>query len=179
MEQLGLDLNLAKIYIKVIDHRSFSEAARVMVLPKSTVSRSISQLEKNLGLPLILRTTRQFSMTHHGEQFYQDCKKLLSDFEMTISRLVKIKEGTQGTIRLTAPLDLGVAILNPLIIEYSQQNPQVKFDLHYSDDVVNLVREGFDLALRVGPLKESRLKMKKIGESFFIFVAATPMATKF
>ncbi|WP_409479711.1 LysR family transcriptional regulator [Pseudobdellovibrio sp. HCB154] len=170
-EQLGLDLNLAKIYVKVIEYKSFSGAARMLRLPKSTVSRSVSQLEKDLGIQLILRTTRQFSMTHQGEKFYHDCRHLLSDFEVKVNQLLESKKGAQGTIRVTAPLDLGVAVLNPFIIEFTQAYPGVEIEVDYSDEVINLVREGIDLALRIGTPKDSRLKMKKIGESGFSIVA--------
>lgn len=170
-EQLGLDLNLAKIYVKVIEYKSFSQAARMLRLPKSTVSRSVSQLEKDLGVQLILRTTRQFSLTHQGEKFYHDCRHLLSDFEVKVNQLLESKKGAQGTIRVTAPLDLGVAVLNPLLIEFTQAFPLVEIEADYSDEVINLVREGVDLALRIGPPKDSRLKMKKIGESANSLVA--------
>lgn len=171
MELLGLDLNLAKIYVKVIEYKSFSQAARMLRLPKSTISRSVSQLEKDLGIQLILRTTRQFSMTHQGETFYNDCKHLLGDFEIKVNQLLESKKGAKGTVRVTAPLDLGVAVLNPLIIEFTENYPLVEIEVDYSDEVVNLVREGFDLALRIGTPKDSRLKMKKIGESSFSVVA--------
>ncbi|AZZ36227.1 hypothetical protein CIK05_05275 [Bdellovibrio sp. qaytius] len=172
MEQLGLDLNLAKIFVKVIEYKSFSQAARMLRIPKSTISRSVSQLEKDLGIQLILRTTRQFSLTHQGETFYHDCKHLLGDFEVKVNQLLESKKGAKGTVRVTAPLDLGVAVLNPLIIEFTQAYPQVEIEVDYSDEVVNLVREGYDLALRIGEPKDSRLKMKKIGESFFSVVAS-------
>jgi LysR family transcriptional regulator, regulator for bpeEF and oprC len=171
MEQLGLDLNLARIYVKVIEYKSFSQAARMLRLPKSTVSRSVSQLEKDLGIPLILRTTRQFSMTHQGEKFFVDCKTLLTDFEAKVNQLVDGHKGAKGKIRITAPLDLGVSVLNPFLIEYVQAFQQVEIDVDYTDEVVNLVREGFDLGLRIGTPKDSRLKMKKIGESSFSIVA--------
>lgn len=170
-EQLGLDLNLAKIYVKVIEYKSFSQAARMLRMPKSTVSRSVSQLEKDLGVQLILRTTRQFSMTHQGEKFYHDCKYLISEFEVKVNQLMEGKKGAQGKVRVTAPLDLGVAVLNPLIIEFTQAYPQVEIEVDYSDEVINLVREGFDLALRIGTPNDSRLKMRKIGESSFSIVA--------
>lgn len=171
MELLGLDLNLAKIYVKVIEYKSFSQAARMLRLPKSSISRAVSQLEKDLGIQLILRTTRQFSMTHQGETFYHDCKHLLGDFEVKVNQLLESKKGARGTVRVTAPLDLGVAVLNPLIIEFTQAYPLVEIEVDYSDDVVNLVREGYDLALRIGTPKDSSLKMKKIGESSFSVVA--------
>lgn len=171
MDQLGIDLNLAKIFVKVIEYKSFSQAARMLNIPKSTISRSVSQLEKDLGLQLILRTTRQFSMTHQGETFYHDCKHLLGDFEVKVNQLLESKKGAKGKVKVTAPLDLGVAVLNPLIIEFTQAFPLVQVEVDYSDEIINLVREGFDLALRVGHPKDSRLKMKKIGESSFSIVA--------
>jgi len=172
MKQLGLDLNLIRIYVKIVEFKSFSETSRNLNIPKSTLSRSVTALEKELGLQLILRTTRQFSLTHQGERFYQDCKKILIEFDNSLSQITKNKEGTHGKIKLTAPLDFGEAVLNPLIIEFSQQYPQIEFELSYTDDIVNIVREGFDLALRIGDQKDSRLKTKKVCETSFIIVAS-------
>lgn len=171
MEQLEIDLNLAKIFVKVVEYKSFSEAARRLGMPKSTVSRAISQLEKDLGLPLIFRTTRQFSLTHQGEQFYQDAKKIVTEFEISVQQLIKSQKSTKGRIKLTAPHDLGVYVLNPLIIEYSRLNPEVVFDVQYSDEVINIMREGFDLALRISSPKDSQLKIKKVGVTAFQIVA--------
>lgn len=172
MEQLNLDLNLAKIFVKVVECKSFSEASRVLKTPKSTISRAVSQLESSLGLPLIVRTTRHFNLTQHGEKLFQDSKKLFFEFDMQLNQLLKNKKGLQGIIRLTAPLDLGVALLNPLVLEFSEQNPQIALEVDYSDEVKNIVKENFDLALRIGPQNDSQLKTKKIGESSFILVAS-------
>lgn len=172
MEQSNLDLNLVRVYTKVVEYKSFSTAATQLKMPKSSVSRSVSQLESHLGTQLILRTTRQFSLTQSGEKFYQDCSRLIHDFEAISRHMMNSQLGSEGKIRMTAPLDFGVVVLNPLIIEFSQQNPLVQFDIQYTDEIVNLVREGFDLALRIGLPKDSRLKIRKIAQTSFVLVAS-------
>lgn len=179
MEQLKMDLNLIKIYTKVIEFKSFSETSRRLGIPKSTLSRSVSALEKELKVQLILRTTRQFSLTHQGERFYQDCKKILNELDMALTHVMTTQQGKVGKIKLTAPLDFGEAILNPLVIEFCQHYPKIEFEISYNDEVVNIVREGFDLALRVGELKDSRLKTRKLCETSFTLVVSPSLLPQY
>lgn len=166
-----MDIQLTQIFVKVVQNSSFSRAAEILKMPKSTVSKAVTLLEKNTGTKLLLRTTRSLTLTPAGRAFYESCSgpiQILEDAEKSLYGQDSI---VAGQLKITAPEDLGAHVISPAIGELSQRHPGLQFELRYSDEVIDLVREGFDLAIRVGKPQESRLRAKRIGDVILVMVA--------
>ncbi|AZZ35508.1 LysR family transcriptional regulator [Bdellovibrio sp. qaytius] len=170
METIGIELT--RIFVKVIQHGSFSKAADSLKIPKSTVSKAISKLERETGTKLLLRTTRSQTLTASGRAFYETCLEPLQVLEDAQKSLFGKDAIVAGKIKITAPEDLGTHVIAPIIGELSQNFDKLSFELYYTNEVVDLVRDGFDFAVRIGTLKQSGLKAKRIGEVTLIPVAS-------
>jgi LysR family transcriptional regulator, regulator for bpeEF and oprC len=167
-----MDLDLTRIFVKVIQNGSFSRAAELLKVPKSTVSKAVARLEQETKTQLLIRTTRSLTLTAAGRAFYDSCLGPIQILEDAQKSLYGSDSILSGLIRLTAPEDLGSYVIAPAIAELTRRHPSLVFDLHYTDTVIDLVRDGFDLAIRVGRTRESSLKIKKAGEIFLIPVAS-------
>ncbi|HVG85342.1 MAG TPA: LysR family transcriptional regulator [Polyangiaceae bacterium] len=144
------DLNDIALFVKVIDKGGFAKAAREVHLPTSTVSRAVARLEETMGARLIHRTTRSVSATEEGRTLYERSARPLLELEAA-ARAGELGRGQpKGTLRLTAPNDLGTAFLADAIVEFTARYPAVSVDMVLSNRTVNLVEEGFDLAVRAG-----------------------------
>lgn len=176
---MTIDLNEIAIFIKVIESGSFSKAAQVLNMPNSTVSAKISQLEKRLGVTLIRRTTRKLFVTHEGQIFFDRCKMGLAEIHLAEEQVASGLNLPQGTLKITAPIELGSAILPEVIEKYRDTYPEILFDVHLSDRIVDIIGEGFDLAIRIGALKDSSLKSKKIGDIYFAPFASPAYLKKY
>jgi DNA-binding transcriptional LysR family regulator len=151
---------------------AFSKAADLLRLPKSTVSRTISHLEEVTGTKLLVRTTRSLTPTAAGLALFESASGAVQQLE-DATRSIQGKDSVvAGTLRLTAPEDLGAHIISPVIAKLSRQYPELSFELNYTDEIVDLVREGYDFAIRLGKLAPSRFKVKKLGEVVVVPVAA-------
>lgn len=167
-----IDLELTKIFAKVVKYGSFSRAAEQLRIPKSTVSKAITQLEHNTGTKLLLRTTRSLTTTAAGRVYYDSVAPAIQTIEDAQKSLSGSDSILSGLVRITAPEDLGAAVISPAVAELAMRHSGLSFDLQYTDEVVDLVNDGFDLAIRIGKLKESSLKSKRIGDIALILVAA-------
>lgn len=170
METIGIELT--RIFIKVVQQGSFSKASELLKIPKSTVSKSIARLEKETGTKLLLRTTRSQTLTPSGRAFYETCLEPLQILEDAQKSLYGQDAIVAGKIKITAPEDLGTHVVAPLIGELSDQYDKLSFELQYTNRVIDLVRDGYDFAIRIGALKQSGLKAKRIGDVTLIPVAA-------
>lgn len=167
-----MSLDLARVFVKVVQSGSFSRAGLQLRLPKSTVSKSVARLENSTGTKLLLRTTRSLTLTAAGRAFYESCLGPLQAIEEAQRSLQGKDSMLTGTIRITAPEDLGNEVIAPAVARLARKNPGLGFELLFTDEVVDLVERGFDLAVRIGNLRESGLKAKKIGEVVLVPVAA-------
>ncbi|MCO5142993.1 MAG: LysR family transcriptional regulator [Oligoflexia bacterium] len=167
-----MDLNLSKIFVKVIQNGSFSRAAEQLRIPKSTVSKAVTKLEQETGTSLLLRTTRSLTLTPAGKIFYDTCIGPIQTLEDAQKSLHGQDSILSGTIRITAPEDLGNEVIAPTIGKLIKTHSALNFEINYTDEVVDLIKDGFDLAIRIGKLAESGLKSKKIGEVTLIHVAS-------
>jgi DNA-binding transcriptional LysR family regulator len=165
------DLNDFVVFAKVVDLGSFTAAGRQLELPKSTVSRRISRLEAQLGMRLLQRTTRQLKLTDAGAVFYERCRKISADAAEAEREIANLQATPQGRLRFTAPLEMGQTS-TPLILAFLERYPEVDVEVELTDRYVNLIDEGFDVALRAGKLADSSLIAKKLEDAQWVLVAS-------
>ncbi len=167
-----MELELSRIFVKVIQTGSFSKAAEVLKLPKSTVSRAISKLEFETGTKLMVRTTRSLTMTEAGRNYFEQCLPAIVILEEANKSLKDKDKSISGLVRITAPEDMGASVISSAIAKLSLKYPSLNFELSFNDAVVDIVKDGFDVAIRLGKRKDSGLKLKHAGEIVLIAVAS-------
>ncbi|NUP12827.1 MAG: LysR family transcriptional regulator [Polyangiaceae bacterium] len=165
-------LELTRIFVKVVERGSFSRAAETLRLPKSTVSKSIARLERELDVKLLVRTTRAVAPTAAGRAYFDQCAGPIEALDLAHKSIASRDREVSGHLRITAPEDYGAHVVSPAIAELVVHYPGLSFEVRYTDEVVDLVRDGFDLAIRLGKLKASRLYARRLGESSLIAVAS-------
>jgi DNA-binding transcriptional LysR family regulator len=158
-----IDLNRLMIFREVVLAGSFSKAATKLKQPKSRISRNLAALEKDLGLQLIYRTTRQFQLTSAGQELMQKTMPLLGELERTMDSITSSAEEVAGLLRLSVPDDIGTELMGGICHSFMELYPKITIDLQVSNAMVDVVRESFDMALRIGKLKDSSLIQKRIG----------------
>jgi DNA-binding transcriptional LysR family regulator len=172
-----MDLNEVAVFIQVVQSGSFSQAAKKLSMPNSTVSFKVSSLEKRLGVTLIQRTTRKLNITPAGRAYYETCLLGLEQIHAAEEEIMSVQSEPQGLLRVTAPIELGMSVLPGLVSEYMRKYPKVRVEVILSGRRVDLVSENVDLAIRAGDLEDSTLIAKKIGSAYFVPVA-TPKYLK-
>lgn len=166
------DLNQLVAFVRVVTDQSFTQAALTLGMTPSGVSRTISRLEHELGVQLLTRTTRRLSLTHEGEIFYHKCLQILQDLEEAESLITQSQLTPQGHLSIGLPVAFGHTVLSPVIAAFSQRYPLVSTSLFFSDRVVNLIEEGFDVVIRIGYLEDSRLIARQIATTELITCAS-------
>jgi DNA-binding transcriptional LysR family regulator len=163
-----MDLNEIIVFAKVVQTGSFTGASRELEMPKSTVSRKVSELEERLGARLLQRTTRKLSLTDVGQTFYRHAARVVAELEEAELAVGRMQEAPRGLLRVTVPLNFGY--LGSIVASFLKGYPEVDVELVCADRIVDLVDEGFDLALRAGPLADSTLIARSLGrlESFAV-----------
>ncbi len=161
------DLNDFFYFVKVVDHGGFAPAGRALGLPKSRLSRRIAALEARLDTRLIQRSTRQFVVTELGQAFYQHCQAMLWQAEAAVEVVERHQAEPRGRIRLSCPPSLLATLFTPLFSEFLRRCPRIDLDVVATSRRVDVVREGFDLAIRVRypPLEDSELVMRRLSRS--------------
>ncbi len=152
-------LSLMQIFIDIHEQGSLAAVARLRGVVPSAITQALQQLEELVGANLLIRSTRRMYLTAEGECFLADCKRIVADVEEAFERVAD-KGVLKGTVRVTTTNDFGRARLSPLIDHFLEKHPQVRIELVLSDEVANLIEEHFDLAIRTGPLTDSRFKSK-------------------
>lgn len=168
-----LDFNEMVIFVKVVEAQGFTAAATNLGLPKSTVSRKISELESRLGARLLQRTTRSVRPTELGALYYERCARLVTEAEEAERAISQCQEQPRGLLRITLPVDIGISIMSAVTREFMQQYPEIRLQVDISDRYVDLVGEGFDLAIRAGTLEDSTLVAHRLYTDRML-VCATP-----
>jgi DNA-binding transcriptional LysR family regulator len=172
------DLPLLPVFAAVVRHGSFTAAARELGLAKSVVSQHLRTLEERCGVRLIERTTRHLRVTQVGEQVLEAATSVI-DAVHTIEQVLDAHTGSPtGTLRVTAPHDLGASIVTPIAARLASEYPALRLDLVFDDAQRDLVAERFDLALRLGPLRDSGWVVRRLGVEPEVIVGspALPMA---
>lgn len=156
--------DLLAVFVAVADEASFTKAAHKLGMGKGTVSRAIATLEKQLGAELIHRTTHAVALSTAGTALYERAAKHLLALDQAVQRLPERAEEPSGVLRLTAPNDFGFVVLPGVLAQFVRRYPEVRVDLRMTNAVVDLVAEGFDVAIRaVGKMKDSTLTMRRLG----------------
>jgi DNA-binding transcriptional LysR family regulator len=149
-------------FVAVVEAGSFSAAADRLETAKSAISRRVSGLEDRLGVKLLNRTTRRLSLTDNGRDFYARAGRILADLQEAEQSVSDADCELRGRIRLAAPLSFGLRHLAPAINSFAVRHPDVQFDLDLNDRQVNIVEEGFDMAIRIGQLADSSLIARRL-----------------
>jgi DNA-binding transcriptional LysR family regulator len=172
-----MDLNEILVFTRVVQTGGFSAAARNLNLPKSTVSRRIAALEERIGARLLQRTTRRLGLTDAGRLFFEHSARIVSEIEEAEQTVHRMQSSPRGLLRVTAPLSF--ASLEPVVSEYLKLYPEVQLDLVCTDRAVDLVEEGFDVAIRAGKLSDSSLMTRSLGSGRRILVASGDYLRKY
>ncbi len=151
---------------------SFAAAARDLGQAPSTLAKSVARLETQLGVKLFHRTTRQVSLTPDCERLYRRCERVLAEVDDLQAEAAGTRAAPSGIIRIDAPIAYGRRILVPLIARLLRQQPQLHLDLRLQDAYADLVRDGLDMAIRIGGLQDSRLVARRFDWQQLIFVAS-------
>ena len=160
------------IFVQVVDHGSFSAAAKKLGITKSAVSQQVNQLEETLGVRLLHRTTRQLNLTEAGEMYIEGCRQMINAAEGAKQRVGLYSKEPSGTLRISCSHDFAADHLVPLLGPFMEKHPKLSLEIDGSDEVINLVEERVDLAIRIGRLTESGWVARKIGEAEEVIVAS-------
>ena len=149
-------------FARVAETRSFSEAARRLRMSKSVVSRQVMALETELGARLFHRTTRSLTLTEAGQGYYERVVRILADVDEAGQSVTRLQAAPRGLLRVNAPMSFGVRHLAPALPAFLTLHPEVEVDMTMNDRFVDLVEEGFDVAVRIGRLPDSGLVARKL-----------------
>lgn len=159
-------------FVQVVDAGSFVGAAESLAMSKAAVSRHVSELESRLGVRLLNRTTRRLSLTDEGELFHLRCKELLNGVDAAESEITSRTGEAVGLLRVNAPVSFGNLHLGEVWAEFKARHAKVTFDVTLSDRVVDIVEEGFDLAIRINRLQSSSLVSRKLASTRVVACAS-------
>jgi len=160
------------VFVRVVELQNLSAAGRDMRISPAVASNRIKELEKYLGVRLFNRTTRQLTPTEHGRAFYEGARKVLDAVAEAEAAVSALSGKPRGTIRVTAPLGLGRRLIASGIPEFRNRYPDIEVRLRLSDHEVDIMKEGIDVAFKLGQLEDSSLKMRGIMECERVLVAS-------
>jgi DNA-binding transcriptional LysR family regulator len=162
MERSSVDLLNVLAFVRVVETGAFSRAAERMAMSKSILSRRVARLEAQLGARLLTRSAQGAQPTEVGQAYYQRASAVLADLEAAQEVVAEAVTQIAGPIRLSAPLSFGVLHLAPALAEFAAAHPRVELDIAFDDRTVDLIGGGYDLAVRIGSLKDSSLVARRI-----------------
>ncbi|PYD75695.1 LysR family transcriptional regulator [Novacetimonas pomaceti] len=165
-------IDLFRVFARVVETTSFTRAAGTLKLPRSTVSTAIQELEGRLGVRLLARTTRSVTPTADGMAFYEHCLRLIADVEEAENLFRQDANTPRGLLRVNLPGRIGRLLVAPMLPEFLDRYPGIDIELGVTDRAVNLVEDGVDCVLRIGPLEDSGLIARALGELPLVNVAS-------
>ncbi|HYP56910.1 MAG TPA: LysR family transcriptional regulator [Beijerinckia sp.] len=172
MDKPGVTFERMRTFVRVAERGSLSAVARELGIGQSTVTRHLRELEEAVGVPLLSRTTRRVTMTDEGSRYYAKSVQILRLVEQAGDEARGTRGALTGTIRISCTAALGVLHVSRLIFAFQDRYPDIGVDLSLTDERIELVREGVDIALRLGPLNDSSMKLRALGQSRRLLVAA-------
>ncbi|WNG17507.1 LysR family transcriptional regulator [Cystobacter fuscus] len=169
---MGMDLNAALVFVHVVNSGSFTGAARALGIPVSTVSDRVAALEASFGSSLLTRTTRTLKLTDVGREFFTKAEAAVNALLRAGEEASQAQKSPTGVLRMTGPNDFATREIAESIAEYRARFPGVRVETHFSNRAVDLIAEGFDIAIRGGHLDDSSLIAKRVGAGCQVLVAS-------
>ncbi|HND79827.1 MAG TPA: LysR family transcriptional regulator [Accumulibacter sp.] len=167
-----MELATLRAFVKVVQTGSFTRTAEALNTQKAYLSRVVTQMERELGARLLERTTRSLSLTEIGREFFERAVGILASVEDAERAVQKAQGEPRGVLKLTCGVEFGMIAVSGWISDYLARHPQVRVDADFTGRLVDIVHEGFDLAIRVGPLADSTLTARRLGELRYGLYAA-------
>lgn len=165
-------LQAMQVFVTVVNEGSFVQAAEKLGVSPQLVSKSLSQLEEHLGVRLLNRTTRRQHLTEAGTAYYERAQQVLADIDDIELQLSGLQQSARGVLRISAPVSFAIRHLAPLVCAFQEAYPDVVVDLQLNDRKVDIIEEGFDIALRIGKLDSSSLIAKRLAPVRLLYCAA-------
>lgn len=172
MDQSNVTLERIRTFVRVAERGNLSAVAREMNIGQSSVTRHLHELEEALGVALLSRTTRRVTLTEEGSRYYAQAIQILRLVEEAKDEARRARGGAAGKVRISCTAALGVRHICRLLFEFQDRHPEIAVDLSLTDERIDLVREGMDMALRLGPLADSTMKLRALGTSRRMLVAS-------
>lgn len=160
------------VYAAVVDAGTFTGAARQLRISKGAVSQQVQKLEDRLGVRLLNRTTRRLSLTDEGRAFYDHCRRILDEARDAVDALDSLGTGPRGRLRVNAPMSFGIMHLGPAVADFMAAYPEIEIDLELNDRQLDVVEEGFDMAIRIARLPDSSLIARRLAPCRRIVMAS-------
>jgi LysR family transcriptional regulator, regulator for bpeEF and oprC len=151
---------------------NFAAAARELACTPSTLAKAVSRLEAQLGVRLFHRTTRRVTLTDDGERLFSRCQRVLAELELLQEEASGARAAPSGTLRIDMPVSLGRIVMLPLLASLARAHPELGIDARFSDAYVDLVKDGIDVAIRTGDLRDSSLVARRLGSQELVLFAA-------
>jgi len=150
------------VFAQVVEQGSLTGAAKRIGLSRAVVSYHIKKLETQLGVTLMNRSTRSLKLTEAGQQYYERCRAIAEEAEAANQQIENLKEEPEGLLKITCPVNIGLQTIVPALNEFKKLYPKIELNVMLTDDVVNIIQEGVDLAIRGAPLADSGLQASKL-----------------
>lgn len=167
-----IDLNSMMLFAKVVDAQSYSQAARDMGMPKSTVSRKISQMEEDLGVRLLQRNTRQLRLTQVGSEVYEKCINILREVQTVQATIENAREDVSGSLKVALPIAFNQQLIASICSGFMKNHPKIELEVQFADGEVDLIGQQCDIAVKFGPLANSDLVARLLFERQLVLVAS-------
>lgn len=167
-----------RAFVAVVEAGSFAAAGKRLGLSNKVISKGIQALEADIGSALLFRTTRSMSITPEGRLYLQGCRRVLLEYD-AMSASLDTSKGLRGTLRISAPVTFGEVLVTDAIVDFMAAHPEIEIDLALSDQHEDLAERGFDLAIRIGTLKDSNLRQRSLGHVDLIVVGSPAYVTEF
>ncbi|MFD1260724.1 LysR family transcriptional regulator [Entomomonas asaccharolytica] len=150
------------LFVEVVKAKGFRRAAEVLGIPNSTLSRKIAELEQDIGLRLLHRTTRKIELTEAGRNYFERCKNIMADVQSAHEQLADMSQRPSGKLRVSLPTDFASNYLVPIIVNFANKYPEISFDFELTPRKADLVSEPLDMAIRIGHLPDSNLIARQV-----------------
>ena len=160
------------VFKAVVDQGGFTPAARRLNISPSAATKNLTALEDELGVQLLNRSTRRIALTDSGREFYQSCSEILESLEEAESALRAKNTAAKGLVRIVMPYSFGRVTFTPELPSFFAQHPEINLDVHFSDDAIDIIKDGFDLAIRSRELEDSQLIQRVLHKGPVICVAS-------